>query len=70
MAANQHDWTFLMARSDGEAPLVVAVCGRCGLIRSAGLPQTTHERHIALGGSCPGAPQAQEPSEAATVRSA
>ena len=65
MAADQHDWSFLATRIGPEAPLVIAVCGRCGLMRSAPLAEATEERHIALGGSCPRRPQEQEPAETA-----
>ena len=65
MAADQHDWSFLATRIGPEAPLVIAVCGRCGLMRSAPVADTKHERHIALGGSCPRQPQEQEPTEVA-----
>jgi len=64
MAADQHDWTFLTTRTGPDSSLVVAVCSRCGLIRSAPIAHTTDERHIALGGVCPRQPQDQEPPKA------
>lgn len=60
----------MSTRIGTETPLVIAVCRRCGLIRSATIPDTTQERHIGLGGACPGEPQVQEPVGAASDRSA
>jgi hypothetical protein len=59
-----HEWTFLLGVSTigavGER--VVAVCGRCGLIRTGRVASSTsNESRIDLQGDCAGEPQ--EPTE-------
>ena len=43
---------------------VLAVCSRCGVIRSQVVPSPKHERHIDLRGTCPGEPQGAEDMDA------
>lgn len=66
----QHRWSMLTAQGDPDRPVLAAVCAACGLIRTSALPRVTMERHIALGGDCPGEPQPQEPTGGAVERSA
>ena len=59
-----HEWTFLLGVSTigavGER--VVAVCRRCGLIRTGRIASSTsRESRVDLRGECPGEPQ--EPTE-------
>lgn len=63
MANDAHDWTFtgIAAR---DLAHVVAICSRCGVIRTSPLPDPMRQRHIDLRGSCPGAPQPAEPDAA------
>lgn len=60
MATANHDWSFVSTRRQDGFPYLLAICGRCGLVRSATIPGPNFERHIALAGPCPGAPQPQE----------
>ena len=46
--------------------LLVAVCERCGTVRTSGLPTPGYERHINIVGTCPGVPQPAERSGRAT----
>jgi len=44
-----------------QSPIrVLAVCSRCGVIRTQVVPGPKHERHIDLRGACPGKPQTPE----------
>jgi hypothetical protein len=57
-----HQWNFSsVARGDSE--WVLAVCGRCGLMRTQNAPAPAHERHIDLRGVCPGEPVGPEGRE-------
>ena len=59
-----HEWTFMLGTSTVGAvgERVVAVCGRCGLIRTGRVPGSmSKEGRIDLRGDCPGEPQ--EPAE-------
>ena len=58
----RHTWTFVTAQASSDAPMLVTVCSSCGLTRTSLLPNTLSERHIGLGGDCPGEPQKQEPT--------
>jgi hypothetical protein len=60
MADTKHQWQFL-AIYDGTNPRVVVVCSACGAARSSIVPQAANlERHVGLGGKCPGEPQPQD----------
>jgi hypothetical protein len=55
-----HQWKFLAIGDDGT-PRVAVVCTVCGAARSSLVPTVANmERHIALGGTCPGEPQPQD----------
>lgn len=59
----RHVWTFLLTtRSD--VALLVAICGRCGLMRRASVREGLH---FPLGGDCPGTPQEAEAPPAPMV---
>ena len=50
---NSHDWAFAAA-SRGEIVQTVAICSRCGLIRTeADQSATGGERRLDLAGDCP-----------------
>lgn len=66
---NTHTWTFLSGQSTADAPVLIAVCSRCGLVRTSQIPNRLSERHIGLGGECPGEPQLQEAIGRASKRS-
>jgi hypothetical protein len=59
MANDAHDWTFT-GMADRDLAHLVAICSRCGVIRTSPLPGPGRQRHIDLRGSCPGAPQPPE----------
>lgn len=81
-SAQDHRWTFVAtgaeSHSSGGQPgagqvsagqsgaLLVAVCERCGTVRTSGLPTPGYERHINIVGTCPGVPQPAERSGRAT----
>jgi hypothetical protein len=59
--STMHEWTFMLGSSTigaiGER--VVAVCRRCGLIRTGRVATATStESRVDLRGDCPGEPQA------------
>jgi hypothetical protein len=59
-----HEWTFMLgiASVGAVGERVVAVCRRCGLIRTSRVAGTINkEGRIDLRGDCPGEPQ--EPME-------
>jgi len=58
-----HEWTFMVGPTVGvPGQRVVAVCGRCGLIRSGRVDVgKSKESRVDLRGDCPGEPQ--EPAE-------
>jgi hypothetical protein len=70
-----HDWKIeavVLSPSAGsfgnlaQTPMrVVAICSRCGLIRTQLVPGPRHERHVDLRGTCPGEAQAPEDAESA-----
>lgn len=62
----EHAWQFMVESGDNRH--LVAVCGTCGIIRTSLIPNRTVERHIWLGGDCPGKPEPQEPAGGAVKR--
>jgi hypothetical protein len=60
----QHDWRFVgstMGSSGNSAGvgLAVAICARCGTVRS-GVVTPRREQRLDLTGECPGEPQVPE----------
>ena len=51
-----HNWQFVGSEAPNKTPLMVAICGRCGLMRTSTIPNTLYERHFGLEGDCPGKP--------------
>jgi hypothetical protein len=66
MASTNHSWRFLTAPS-GDSAVLAIVCDQCGLERTNLLPTRSQERHIDIGGDCPGEPQEQEASPTSKV---
>jgi hypothetical protein len=57
-AARPHDWSFVAAATEGStatAPLLIAVCRTCGLIRTKQVDIAGQEGRINVQGDCPGA---------------
>ena len=64
-----HDWAFMLGTTTVGVlcERVVAVCGRCGLIRTGRVAGSrSKEDRVDLRGDCPG--ERQEPTEDAPAR--
>jgi hypothetical protein len=65
-----HKWIFTSSSEGNTTNIyVVAVCEKCGVIRSGLVPSVRNERYIDLRGVCPGAPQEPQ-SQPTQIRSA